>query len=160
MESKSQETVVALKAHLALNVVNVERSIEFYRKLLGIEPSKVRHGYAKFDVQNPPLNLTLNEGAVNQRGALSHLGIQVASTDDVLATRLRWSQAGLNTHDEMQTNCCYATQDKTWVRDPDGNEWEVFVVLQDNLPDTDPCACGDKVQTGTANKQQSASCCA
>ena len=42
----------------------------------------------KFDVQNPPLNLTLNQHVFNERGALSHLGIQVASTDDVLATRL------------------------------------------------------------------------
>lgn len=158
MESKSNETVVALKAHLALNVVNVERSIQFYRKLFGIEPSKVRRGYAKFDVQNPPLNFTLNEGVVKERGALSHLGIQVTSTDDVLATRERWAEAGLITRDEMQTNCCYATQDKTWVRDPDGNEWEVFVVLADNLPETDSCACGDKVQIGAVSNQAS-SCC-
>ena len=160
MESKSNEGVVALKAHLALNVRSVETSIEFYRKMLGIEPSKVRKGYAKFDVQNPPLNFTLNEGVVNERGALSHLGIQVASTDDVLATRQRWSEVGLITRDEMQTNCCYATQDKTWVRDPDGNEWEVFVVLADNLPETDPCACSDKVQITSASQNQTASCCA
>src|ERR1041385_4374474 len=50
--------VQALKAHLALNVHDVERSIGFYQKLFGIEPSKVRPGYAKFDVQHPPLNLT------------------------------------------------------------------------------------------------------
>lgn len=159
MESKSKQVVVALKAHLALNVVNVERSIEFYRKMLGIEPSKVRRGYAKFDVQNPPLNLTLNEGVVNERGALSHLGIQVASTEDVLATRQRWSDAGLITREEMQTNCCYATQDKTWVRDPDGNEWEAFVVLVDNLAESDPCACGEKVQIEAANVKQPAPCC-
>lgn len=157
MDSKSE--VTALKAHLAMNVVNVERSIAFYRKMFGIEPSKVRRGYAKFDVQNPPLNLTLNEGVVNERGALSHLGIQVRSTEDVLATRQRWSEVGLITRDEMQTNCCYATQDKTWVRDPDGNEWEVFVVLQDNLPESDPCACGDKVQIGSATATQPAACC-
>lgn len=154
MESKSAERVVALKAHLALNVANVERSIEFYKKMLGIEPSKIRRGYAKFDVQNPPLNLTLNEGVVKERGALSHLGIQVESTNDVLATRQRWSEVGLITRDEMQTNCCYATQDKTWVRDPDGNEWEVFVVLADNLPETDPCDCGEKVQIGSAIKSE------
>jgi len=136
--------VKALKAHLALNVSDVTESIEFYRKLFGVEPSKVRTGYAKFDVQNPPLNFTLNQGSVSNRGALSHLGIQVSSTDDVLTTRQRWSEAGLLTRDEMQTNCCYATQDKTWVRDPDGNEWEVFVVLEDNLPETAAAAgcCG------------------
>ena len=151
--------VQALKAHLALNVRNVERSIEFYKKLLGIEPGKVRAGYAKFDVQNPPLNLTLNEHTFNERGALSHLGIQVSSTDDVLATREKWVEAGLIARDEMQTSCCYALQDKTWVRDPDGNEWEVFVVLQDNLAETAPCECGVKVVEGTTEIAETVSCC-
>ena len=60
---------------------------------------------------------------------------RVSSTEDVLAVRQRWIQEGLITRDEMSTVCCYALQDKTWVRDPDGNEWEVFVVLEDNLPE-------------------------
>lgn len=122
-----------IKAHLALNVKNVESSIEFYKKMLGIDPSKVRTGYAKFDVQNPPLNLTLNEVQFEGRGALSHLGIQVAATEDVIALRTDWEEKGLITRDEMQTTCCYVLQDKAWVHDPDGNEWEVFVVLEDNL---------------------------
>ena len=131
------KTVNTLKAHLALNVRDVETSIKFYKKMLGIEPSKIRSGYAKFDVEKPPLNLTLNQHLFNERGALSHLGIQVASTEDVLAMREQWHERGLITRDEMQTDCCYATQDKTWVNDPDGNEWEVFVVLQDNLPEVE-----------------------
>ncbi len=160
-----QKPVATLKAHLALNVKDVAASLEFYRKLLGLEPSKVRTGYAKFDVQNPPLNLTLNEHVFHERGALSHLGIQVASTDDVLAMRERWIGAGLLTRDEMQTSCCYALQDKTWVRDPDGNEWEVFVVLEDNLAETTPCACGTKLNgsannTATYSAESVAACCA
>jgi catechol 2,3-dioxygenase-like lactoylglutathione lyase family enzyme len=163
MEDKTVGTVKALKAHLALNVKSVERSIEFYRRLLGLEPSKVRAGYAKFDVQNPPLNLTLNEVGFSERGALSHLGIQVASTDDVLATRDRWGREGLLTRDEMQTNCCYAFQDKAWVSDPDGNEWEVFVVLEDNLQES-PACCGtaapEKIKLGVVGTRaaESASC--
>src|SRR5687768_15609720 len=165
MESKLQNGVNVLKAHLALNVRNVEKSIDFYRRILGIDPSKVRTGYAKFDVQNPPLNLTLNEASFSERGALSHLGIQVASTEDVLAVCEKWADAGLVTRDEMQTNCCYATQDKTWVRDPDGNEWEVFVVLQDNLVETAPCECGEKVTEVNSKIELpatvgSATCCA
>jgi catechol 2,3-dioxygenase-like lactoylglutathione lyase family enzyme len=151
MESK--QTVQALKAHLALNVRNVEQSIEFYKKMLGIEPSKVRPGYAKFDVQNPPLNLTLNEASFRERGALSHLGIQVGSTDDVLQMRQQWADAGLITRDEMQTNCCYATQDKTWVQDPDGNEWEVFVVLKDNLPTSNLCCTTSEPQTVSIGRE-------
>lgn len=129
------ESINTLKAHLAINVRNVETSINFYKKLFGIEPLKVRRGYAKFDVQNPPLNFTLNEVPFQDAGALSHLGIQVGSTEDVFAMRKKWADAGLITRDEMQTDCCYATQDKTWVKDPDGNEWEAFVVLKDNLPE-------------------------
>ena len=133
--------IQVLKAHVSINVRNVERSIDFYRRMLGIEPSKVRTGYAKFDVQNPPLNLALNEvPSLKDPGALSHLGLQVRSTDDVLATRLRWKAAGLITRDDMQTDCCYAKQDKTWVHDPDGNEWEAFVVLKDNLPEVEGAA--------------------
>lgn len=134
-----------LKAHLALNVKNVESSIDFYKKMLGIEPSKVRTGYAKFDVQDPPLNLTLNQVAFEGSGALSHLGIQVATTSDVIALREQWKERGLTPREEMQTTCCYALQDKAWVGDPDGNEWEVFTVIEDNLPEA---------------KSSDASCCA
>ena len=153
MEGK---TSGVLKAHVALNVGDVERSIEFYRRMLGLEPSKVRRGYAKFDVAEPPLNLTLNERAGVVRGALSHMGIQVASTGDVLALRERWRAAGLATFDETGTSCCYAVQDKTWVADPDGNEWEAFVVLEDNLPETAACECGGKAQEAQASAEKQA----
>jgi catechol 2,3-dioxygenase-like lactoylglutathione lyase family enzyme len=146
MENKTRVAVNTLKAHLALNVADVKQSREFYSRLLGIQPSKEREGYAKFDVQNPPLNLTLNQAGVVSRGALSHLGIQVRSTEDVLAMRQNWIDAGLPVRDEMQTNCCYALQDKTWVQDPDGNQWEVFVVLEDNLP-ASPVCCTTAVAT-------------
>src|SRR5437762_627274 len=89
MTDSNTQPVQFLKAHLALNVRNVARSTEFYRKLLGLEPSKVRPGYAKFDVAQPPLNLTLNETPFTDRGALSHMGLQVATSADVLATRAR-----------------------------------------------------------------------
>jgi len=145
MENKTRTAVKTLKAHLALNVTDVKRSTEFYRKMLGLEPSKERDGYAKFDIQNPPLNLTLNQVIGVTRGALSHLGIQVDSTEDVLAMRQNWVDSGLITRDEMQTNCCYAIQDKTWVQDPDGNQWEVFVVLEDNLPASPICCTTDAV---------------
>jgi catechol 2,3-dioxygenase-like lactoylglutathione lyase family enzyme len=129
------DSINARKAHIAIRVRDVERSIEFYRRLFGTDPAKVRSGYAKFDVANPPLNFTLNQDRAGDRGAVSHLGIQVDSTSEVLAVRQQWRDRGLVTRDEMNTECCYAVQDKTWVGDPDGNEWEVFVVLEDNLPE-------------------------
>ena len=149
----SDAIVPALKAHISIVVKDVAASREFYRKLFGIEPSKVRTGYAKFDVSNPPLNFTLNEGTAAPGGNLSHLGIQVASTQDVLAMRQKWQEQGLLPVDEMQTECCYALQDKAWVHDPDGNEWEVFAVLKDNLPEkpaAEKSCCGPDCCTPAA----------
>ncbi|HUA00042.1 MAG TPA: ArsI/CadI family heavy metal resistance metalloenzyme [Candidatus Aquilonibacter sp.] len=154
---KNGETVQALKAHLAINVRNVPDSIEFYRRMFGIEPSKVRTGYAKFDLANPPLNFTLNEAAFGERGALSHLGIQVATSDEVWRTRDRWIGEGLAPREERRVECCYASQDKAWVRDPDGNEWEVFIVLEDNLPekrDAERSCCGPECCTPEAGERR------
>lgn len=152
-----------LKAHLALNVRDVEKSINFYRNMLDLEPSKVRTGYAKFDVNNPPLNLTLNQVAFNEKGALSHLGIQVATTEDVNAVRDSWEAKGLIPRDEKQTTCCYALQDKAWVNDPDGNEWEVFVVLEDNLAEakSNDASCCTPTFTAIdgAEKEPAIACC-
>jgi len=128
------ESGKTLKAHVAIRVNDLAASIEFYGRLFGIGPCKVRAGYAKFDVANPPLNFTLNVGACEEQGALSHLGIQVESTADVLDMSRNWQERGLQPRAEMNAECCYAIQDKAWVLDPDGNEWEVFAVLEDNLP--------------------------
>ena len=120
-----------MKTHISLNVTDVEKSAEFYQKMFGVAPVKRKTDYAKFDVSNPPLNLTMNQVTVEKGGALSHLGLQVETTEEVLEMTRRWNESGLRTLEEMQTDCCYAMQDKTWVSDPDGNRWEVFVVLSD-----------------------------
>ena len=124
--------MAVLRPHLALTVENVARSVPFYEALFGVEPTKVRPGYAKFEVAEPALNFTLNEGEREGLGAYNHAGIQVGSTDDVLRTRARLVEAGLATFDEMDTTCCYAKQDKIWVTAPDGESWEVFVTHGDS----------------------------
>jgi predicted enzyme related to lactoylglutathione lyase len=123
--------MAVLRPHLALTVTDVDRAIPFYEALFGVTPEKVRPGYAKFSVTEPAMNFTLNQGERAELGAFNHAGIQVASTDDVLAAKLRLTRAGLAAFDEMDTTCCYAKQDKIWVRDPDGTPWEVFVTHDD-----------------------------
>jgi predicted enzyme related to lactoylglutathione lyase len=123
--------MAVLRPHLALTVTDVERAIPFYEALFGLAPEKVKPGYAKFSVTEPAMNFTLNQGERAELGAFNHAGIQVASTDDVLAAKLRLTKAGLAAFDEMDTTCCYAKQDKIWVRDPDGTPWEVFVTHED-----------------------------
>jgi len=156
------QTINTLKAHLALNVGDAEQSIAFYKKMFGIDPSKVRPGYAKFDVQTPPLNFTLNQVPFSGKGALSHLGIQVASTDDVIAMKDRWQAEGIVPREEMQTTCCYALQDKAWVNDPDGNEWEVFTVIEDNLSEAksnDAGCCTPTFRAIDGSRKESATAC-
>lgn len=116
------------RVQLALNVPDIDAAVEFYSKLLGTEPNKRKPGYANFAVADPALKLILFE----QPGAesrLNHLGIEVASTDEVAATQARLSEAGLAPVEENGT-CCYATQDKVWVDGPDG-AWEIYTVLAD-----------------------------
>lgn len=120
-----------MKTHISLNVADIKASVEFYKKMFGVEPLKLKSDYAKFDIANPPLNLTMNKMNFQRGGSLSHLGLQVETTEEVLEMTKRWNESGLRTLEEMQTDCCYAMQDKTWITDPDGNEWEVFVVLGD-----------------------------
>ncbi|MGH2959316.1 MAG: ArsI/CadI family heavy metal resistance metalloenzyme [Solirubrobacterales bacterium] len=124
--------MAVMRPHLALNVSDIDRSVPFYAALFGIEPSKTKPGYAKFEVTEPALNLTLNAtGRGEDLGAFNHAGIQVDSTDDVLAAQLRLKAAGLASFDELDTTCCYAKQDKIWVHDPDGTPWEIFTVHAD-----------------------------
>jgi len=120
-----------LKPHVSLNVSNIDSAVAFYEKAFGVTVTKRRPGYAKFDLQSPSLNLSMVEAPRTGINA-SHFGIQVASTDDVNEAKARFEAAGLKTTTEEQTSCCYAVQDKVWVEDPDGNSWEVFVVLADS----------------------------
>ncbi len=122
------------RIHIALAVGDLERATVFYRTLFGQGPTKTRSRYAKFEVAEPPVNLALNEvvGATGPNNAVAHFGVQVKSTAAVLAVAARLREAGLQTAAEENVTCCYAVQNKVWAADPDGNKWEVYVVLDDS----------------------------
>jgi catechol 2,3-dioxygenase-like lactoylglutathione lyase family enzyme len=119
-----------LKPHVSLNVSDVDASVAFYEKAFGVTATKRRPGYAKFDLESPALNLTMQEAPRTGVNA-SHFGVQVATTEDVIEAKGRFEAQGLRTFTEEDTACCYAVQDKVWIEDPDGNSWEVFVVKAD-----------------------------
>ncbi len=140
-----------MKPHLAITVSDVDVAVPFYRALFDSEPAKLKPGYAKFEPQDPGIVLTLIQGERGEGlGAFNHGGIKVSSTDEVLGARLRLKQAGLATFDELDTECCYARQDKIWVTDPDGTPWEVFTVLDDV----------EHFGSSTELPQATAACCA
>ena len=117
--------------HISLYTRDLDRSVEFYRRFLGVDPIKQRTDYAKFRVDPPGLNLALNEVPDPPRPGISHLGIEVADSASVFRRREEVERAGLTTRTEEDVDCCHALQDKFWVTDPDGVAWEVFTVKAD-----------------------------
>ena len=132
------------RVQLAINVSDIDEAIVFYTKLFATEPAKVKPGYANFAIAEPPLKLVLIEGH-GEPGTLNHLGVEVASTDEVGAAQARLAATGLATATEDEVTCCFAVQDKVWVDGPDHEPWEIYTVLADADTESivgDAACCG------------------
>jgi predicted enzyme related to lactoylglutathione lyase len=160
MTADTAAVLTASRVQLALNVDDLDTAIAFYSALFRTAPAKVRPGYANFAISEPPLKLVLleNPGATER---LNHLGVEVASVDQVDAEQTRLAEAGLASVDERGTTCCYAKQDKFWVEGaPDGTRWEVYTVLSDSptffadvsdlTSPGDTACCASESETGAA----------
>ena len=119
------------KFHLSLDVANLEASVRFYSTLLNNPPSKLKPGYAKFDLESPAINLTMQEKSHCCLQGLSHMGLRVNTAEEIQTIKRRLEDAGYSTADETNTVCCYALQDKFWVHDPSDYRWEVYMVKAD-----------------------------
>jgi catechol 2,3-dioxygenase-like lactoylglutathione lyase family enzyme len=117
------------RVQLALNVPDIDDAVAFYSKLFATEPAKRRPGYANFAIADPPLKLVLFEKA-DAEARLNHLGVEVATSDDVWTHQQRLQDEGVDSVEESGT-CCFAKQDKVWVDGPDG-AWEIYAVLADS----------------------------
>jgi extradiol dioxygenase family protein len=117
--------------HLSLDVEDLDASVRFYSTLLDSPPTKLKPGYAKFDLENPAINLALQEKSHCCLQGLNHMGLRVQTTEEMLAAKERLEAAGYQTVDEMNTTCCYALQDKFWVSDPSRYRWEVYILKAD-----------------------------
>lgn len=138
----------SIRFHLSLNVSDLERSLSFYRILFGREPAKQRLDYAKFELDDPPLVLSLEPAAhcgravaeqlaaesrseSMTRGALNHLGFRMSDSAALVAVQMRLERAGIHTKREEGVECCYARQTKFWVTDPDQTLWEMYTLDED-----------------------------
>ncbi len=143
------------KFHLSINTDQLAETVEFYRRLFGAEPVKHYHDYAKFDLDQPGLNLAINrKDSVEIRSGehdrpVNHFGIELATSEQVSKAISALQAGGFETHVEQEVSCCYGVQDKVWVRDPNGHQWEIFAVL---VGDTGPTgsACSTTTSAGGA----------
>jgi lactoylglutathione lyase len=109
-----------------MHVSDLAKSQEFYRTFFGGAPVKEKQGYVKFLPDWAPVNLALSSGRPAGEGVVNHVGVQVDLSETVMSHLARVKAAGLPVREEMGVNCCDANQDKFWVQDPDGVEWEVY----------------------------------
>lgn len=123
-----------IKFHASLNVSDLGKSIEFYRALLGEGPVKSYLDYAKFEVDIPPLVLSLKPKRACAGGPLNHLGLRMTSLQAVDEIHQRMKAIGARIGQQDDVKCCYARQSKLWITDPDETLWEVYYFHED-VPD-------------------------
>jgi catechol 2,3-dioxygenase-like lactoylglutathione lyase family enzyme len=144
-----------MNIHIGLHVTDLQASISFYEKLFGVQPAKVKANYAKFLTEDPGLNFTLRPVTRVEGNHINHFGFQVESEEQLRRHRERLEKEGFFARDEHDTTCCYARQDKFWITDPDGHEWEFFLTIEDTEFDTEHKKINtEHTQTGTIE-----SCC-
>lgn len=122
------EATDLVKFHLSLNVAELTRSVEFYMKLFGQAPAKLRCDYAKFELTEPPVVLSLIPSSLQPEGRLNHIGIRLLDSAALVDLQARLENSGCATTREDGVECCYSKQTKFWVPDPDGTLWEFYIL--------------------------------
>jgi catechol 2,3-dioxygenase-like lactoylglutathione lyase family enzyme len=117
--------------HVALYVKDIPQAVAQYERILGIAPAKVKRDYAKFEIADPPVILSLNAAGSSHAGQLSHLGIRYPGTGDVASEMVRVKNQGVPFFGQKDATCCYAKADKFWVEDADGVRWEMYSLIED-----------------------------
>jgi len=118
--------LMSLKFHISLNVVNLKRSLDFYRILFGIEPAKCHDDYAKFELADPPVVFSLVPQPALAGGSLSKIGLRLADSAAVAQVRERVEGAGILTQSPPGDSCATEPGSKFYVADPDLNYWQIF----------------------------------
>ncbi len=115
--------------HVSIYVKDIPTAVEHYKKMLGLEPAKVKADYAKFEIADPPVIFSLTLGG--EPGKVSHLGIRYPDSGEVVTEMVRVKNQEISLLEQKGTTCCYAKSDKFWVRDTEGMPWEFYTLLAD-----------------------------
>ncbi|MDL2338552.1 MAG: ArsI/CadI family heavy metal resistance metalloenzyme [Pseudomonadota bacterium] len=151
--------------HVHLHVDDLSKSVGFYSKLFATEPARLESDYAKWMLEDPPVNF-----AISTRGSqpgIDHLGIQTDDPGELAAMKARAEAADMTLLDEGETTCCYARSEKHWVTDPQGIAWEHFHTLANIAVFNEAAAqastgsaCCGPAEPAVAASTEPAACCA
>lgn len=154
------------RMHASLYVSNIQNTVDFYTQFFGVDPVKVKPGYAKFVLDEPSLIISFVENKERVQQNFGHLGFQVESIEELNIRLWEAKKKNLVAREEIGTNCCYAKQDKFWVNDPDGVQWEVYYFHADaefndphyEMSEASAC-CTPSERTGASKKEEAVACC-
>lgn len=119
------------RMHVSLYVKDIAAAVNFYTAFFGMPASKIKSGYAKYELREPNLIISFVQNEERVRSNFGHLGIQVASKEEMESRLSKAKELNIVSLEEIGTACCYAVQDKFWVTDPDGHQWEVYYFHED-----------------------------
>ena len=133
--------------HIVLNVQDLERSVKFYRDLLGFrEVAHLGDNGVMFSSGRTHHELLIHqataEAAPVREGrplGLSHFALKIGTTDDELRSAIDQLEAAgiedFHTRDHGVTHSVY-------LRDPDGNRVELYIDVQPERWREDPAIVG------------------
>jgi catechol 2,3-dioxygenase-like lactoylglutathione lyase family enzyme len=134
--------------HVHMHVDKLADSVGFYSKLFGADPARLEADYAKWMLDDPPVNF-----AISTRGGrtgVDHFGIQTDNATELAALKARARAADIALRDQGETSCCYARSEKHWITDPQGIAWEHFHTLHDIPVFSDSNATAGRAACGVA----------
>jgi catechol 2,3-dioxygenase-like lactoylglutathione lyase family enzyme len=115
------------RLHVHVSVKDLSASIRFYQTLFGAEPTVTKPDYAKWMLEDPPVNFAISMH--RQPVGVNHLGFQVDTDVELRGMRAQLEAADARMVQENEQPCCYTKSDKYWVTDPTGIAWETFHTL-------------------------------
>lgn len=156
------------RMHVSLYVSDIQKTVDFYTNFFEQEPEKVKPNYAKYILQQPSLIISFVENKERVQENFGHLGFQVETEEELNIRLWKAKEKKLVAKEETGTNCCYARQDKFWVNDPDGIQWEVYYFHEDvefndphyEMNETNACCMpADKEKVNLSSLTKEKSCC-
>lgn len=110
--------------HVHIKVKDLQENIAFYSALFATKPSIQKADYVKWMLKDPKVNFAISQN--KEETGIEHLGIQTESREELQKVYGNLEKAKGAIYEEGEYSCCYAKSEKSWIKDPQGVEWEAF----------------------------------